>query len=164
MSVTTLHTVRFSPIFRSMDKLAMTPGIVARWIGMANVACDASGGLAIVVLNMGGAGELYGPFALWDLQICTVEMDAVPISATQITIAVNTYEAEGGGYMEYKWNPGVAVSSFYQGAAANQIPTFKFRGSDVPGFPANVRLIAANIVAQKYYLNAGGFVYDERML
>lgn len=164
MSVTALHTVRFSPIFRALDKLAMTPGIVARWIGMASVACDASGGLANVTLNMGGAGELYGPFALWDLQICTVEMDAVPLSTVAITIAVNTYEAEGGGYMEYKWNPALTVTSYYQNATANQLPTFKFRSSDVVGQPANIRLTAANIVAQKWYLNAGGFVYDERML
>jgi stress response protein SCP2 len=113
---------------------------------------------------MGGVGELYGSHALWDLQIITVDMDAVPLSAVAITLQVNSYEAEGGGSMTYSWFPGLNTLTYYLGAQSSITSLFKFRSSDAPGFPSNVRLIAANIVGQKWYVTAAGYVYDERLI
>lgn len=164
MSIASLHTVRIVPIARDPALPIGTPALLARWLGAYNVACDGSGGIASITLNMGGVGEIYGAHALWDLKVITVEMDSAPATVTVITLSVNSYETEGAVTMSYSWFPGLNTGTYYQGATSNIPPDFKFRTSDVPGFPSNIRLVGVNTFGQKYYLYASGYIYDERMI
>ena len=164
MSVGKLHTVRIVPIARQPDMPAQNPSIIARWLGADSIQCDGTGGIATLSLNMGGVGEIYGSHAMWDLQICTVEMDSAPLTAYAITIQVMSFELDGSTSMQYSWFPGLNTGTYYEGAQSHVTSLIKHRSSDAPGFPSCIRMLAPNTFGQKWYLYAAGYVYDERMI
>jgi len=163
MSVSLARQVRFSPVFRTPGMPQFNPSIIARYLGIGRLVCDATGTTATISFGLGSIGELYGSHALWDIQWLNCCYDNGVGAAVNLTFEIRTFEADGVTGFRGSWGGSISLGTF--GHNFQTIPpVMKYRTSDFVGSPSVINFIGTNENTNVFQAAVSGFIYDERMI